>query len=121
MITMRARVNRIRSRSSGIFQVFANAEIIKAVGEGKCRVGYTDGEEALEKHFLAGKTGVIDPGGIRSSGRFGSGGRLDGATGLFDLFAGGSAGISDHEGQRLFDFAIAENLDLIAAAVEKAD
>ena len=50
-----------------------------------------------------------------------SSGDLDGATGFFDLLTGGSAGIADHEGQRLFDFAIAEHLDLVATTVEKAD
>ena len=52
MITIMARVKRMRSRSSGIFQVLANAEIMADVVRKASRV-YIHDEEA-RKRFLIG-------------------------------------------------------------------
>ena len=49
-----------------------------------------------------------------------SGLRLDRATGLFDLLAGGSTDLVQLDGEGLLDLAIAKEFDLVAAAVEQA-
>ncbi len=110
MMTIRARVNRMRSRSSGIFQVLAKAEIITMDGR-KRRAGYIHGEEAC-KRFPTGNQ-ELESRRIRRSG-------LDGATGFLDLLTGGGADLVHLDGEGLFHFAIAEKFHLIAAAIQQA-
>src|SRR5688572_10251687 len=100
-------VKRIRSRSSGIRQVFANAEIM---GKRKNERALYKHDEEAHKRFLAGKR-------QRMSG--GSGGNLDGATSLLDLLTGGSTDRVDGDRELLRKITVAEDLHLVETTVDE--
>src|SRR5688572_26194021 len=101
-------VKRIRSRSSGIRQVFANAEIM---GKRKNERALYKHDEEAHKRFLAGKR-------QRMSG--GSGGNLDGATGLLDLLTGGSTDRVDADRKLLGEITVTEDFHLVETTVDEA-
>src|ERR1035437_4046017 len=112
MITIIARVKRIRSRSSGTLQVFAKAEIMMLLGkmtrDSKTRRGSDQALPHRENKMLR-------------QGRSRNLWRADDTTGLFDLLAGGSAHGIEFDGELLAKFAVAEHLDAVTGAIDNAE